>query len=120
MPGPSFRIEPTVVDSFRNKPPPFGFNGLGELVYRRTYARELPNGTSEQWFQTVERVINGTYNMQKQYILSQRGLEWDEERAQKSAKEMYKLIFDMKFLPPGRGLWAWGPLSLKTESCTLH
>lgn len=108
MPGPSFRIEPTVVDSFRNKPPPFGFNGLGELVYRRTYARELPNGTSEQWFQTVERVINGTYNMQKQYILSQRGLEWDEERAQKSAKEMYKLIFDMKFLPPGRGLWAMG------------
>lgn len=30
------------------------------------------------------------------------------QRAQASAQRMYELIFDMKFLPPGRGLWAMG------------
>ena len=25
-----------------------------------------------------------------------------------SAQDMYDRIFDMKFLPPGRGLWAMG------------
>ena len=36
--------------------PPFGFNGLGELVYRRTYSRMKADGHREQWFETVERV----------------------------------------------------------------
>ena len=104
-----FKIESSVVNAYKERTPPFGFNGLGELVYRRTYARELQNGEqgSEQWYQTVERVVNGTYNMQKRWILSN-DLDWDDERAQNSAKNMYGLIFDMKFLPPGRGLWAMG------------
>ena len=35
-------------------------------------------------------------------------LGWDENQAQKDAQEMYQRIFSMKFLPPGRGLWAMG------------
>ena len=88
--------------------PPFGFNGLGELVYQRTYARTKPaSDVKEQWFETVERVVNGTYNMQKQW-LEHRGLGWDGKAAHKSAQQMYQKIFQMKFLPPGRGLWAMG------------
>jgi hypothetical protein len=30
------------------------------------------------------------------------------QAAQQTAQEMYKRIFYMKFLPPGRGLWAMG------------
>lgn len=35
----------------RASKPPFGFNGLGELVYQRTYARYLGEDTNdkEQW-----------------------------------------------------------------------
>lgn len=64
----------------------------------------------EVWFETVERVVNGTFNMQKEHYESS-GLEWDsatEERARTEAEEMYERIFQMKFLPPGRGLWAMG------------
>jgi len=82
-----------------------GFQGLGELVYRRTYSRIRPDGRNENWHETVERVVNGTYSMQKRLI---KNATWDEERAQRSAKEMYRRIFSMKFLPPGRGLWAMG------------
>ena len=35
-------------------------------------------------------------------------LGWNPWQAQKSAQEMYDRIFNMKFLPPGRGLWAMG------------
>jgi hypothetical protein len=76
-------------------------------VYRRTYSRVLPSGENEQWYQTVERVVNGTYNMQKAWI-EQHGLGWNAWRAQQSAQEMFDRIFHMKFLPPGRGLWAMG------------
>ena len=52
---------------------------------------------------TVERVVNGTYTMQRQWI-EQHGLEWNAVKAQGSAQEMFVRIFEMKFLPPGRGM----------------
>lgn len=72
-----------------------------------TYARPLADGTTEEWFQTVRRVVEGVFTIQKSW-LNQRHLPWSEARARKSAEEMYHLIFTMKFLPPGRGLWAMG------------
>jgi ribonucleoside-triphosphate reductase len=102
-----FRLRQSVVDSYRDKKPPFGFNGLGEFVYQTRYARVLPDGSKEKWYQTVERVVNGTYNMQKRWI-TQHDLGWKESKAQESAREMFDRIFQMKFLPPGRGLWAMG------------
>lgn len=82
-----------------------GYDGLGELVYRRTYSRLKPEGGNESWAETVARVVNGAYSMQKRLIA---GVLWDDEKAQRSAQEMYQRIFEMKFLPPGRALWAMG------------
>lgn len=103
----SFRLSENFVDKYRKIKPPFGFNGLGDLVFRRTYSRIKPDGTNEEWFETIERVINGTYNMQKKWV-EQHSLGWNAWQAQKSAQEMYERMFYMKFLPPGRGLWAMG------------
>eukprot|EP00818_Percolomonas_sp_WS_P004886 CAMPEP_0117441486 /NCGR_PEP_ID=MMETSP0759-20121206/3660_1 /TAXON_ID=63605 /ORGANISM="Percolomonas cosmopolitus, Strain WS" /LENGTH=728 /DNA_ID=CAMNT_0005233343 /DNA_START=772 /DNA_END=2955 /DNA_ORIENTATION=- len=103
-----FRLTDNFLQQYKDKSPPFGFNGLGEIVYRRTYSRvDLETGKNEEWWQTVARVVNGTFNMQKRWIQEHR-LGWNAWKAQKSAQEMYKRIFDMKFLPPGRGLWAMG------------
>jgi hypothetical protein len=68
-------------------------------------------------FETVERVVNGTYTMQKRWI-EQHELGWNQSKAQASAQEMYKRIFSMKFLPPGRGLWSMG--SAITEQRGLY
>lgn len=102
-----FKLSEKFVDSYKSKKPPFGFNGLGELVYRRTYSRIKTDSTNEEWYETVERVVNGTYNMQKEHI-EKAALGWNSHKAQKSAQEMYDRMYNMKFLPPGRGLWAMG------------
>lgn len=102
-----FSLDPNFVKSYKSLKPPFGFNGLGEFVYRRTYSRLKADGNNEEWYETVERVINGTYRMQERHI-KQNDLGWSESRAQKSAQEMYDRMYHMKFLPPGRGLWAMG------------
>eukprot|EP01083_Nonionella_stella_P069709 186029_1 len=109
-----FRLPPTFVDEFRTVRPPFAFNGLGELVYRRTYSRRIEDTDQyEEWYQTVERVVNGTFNMQKQWI-EMHNLGWSPRKALSSARNMYTRMFNMKFLPPGRGLWAMGsPLTEK-------
>jgi ribonucleoside-triphosphate reductase len=35
-------------------------------------------------------------------------LPWNDHKAQKSAQEAYDLLFNMKWTPPGRGLFAMG------------
>ena len=102
-----FSLDTTFLQSYTTRPTSFGYNGLGEVVYQRTYSRPLEDGTPEQWYQTVSRVVQGTYRMQQRWIVKQ-GLGWDEHRAQVSAQRMFELMFEMKFLPPGRGLWAMG------------
>ncbi|KAG6623954.1 ribonucleoside-triphosphate reductase, adenosylcobalamin-dependent [Phytophthora cinnamomi] len=102
-----FALDKSFVAGFENQTPPFGFNGLGELVYMRTYSRVKADGAKERWFETVERVINGTFNMQKKW-LQQLGQPWHQDEMTRVAQEMYTRVFQMKFTPPGRGLWAMG------------
>jgi adenosylcobalamin-dependent ribonucleoside-triphosphate reductase len=102
-----FVLSENFIDKYKRKRPPFGFNGLGELVYMRTYSRIKEDGKNERWWETIKRVVEGTYSMQKHWIDSH-GLGWNPWQAQRSAQEMYDRIFYMKFLPPGRGLWAMG------------
>ena len=102
-----FTLSGMFINKYKRKKPPFGFNGLGELVYMRTYSRIKEDGKNERWWETVQRVVEGTYTMQKNWIDSHQ-LGWNPWQAQKSAQDMYERIFTMKFLPPGRGLWAMG------------
>ena len=102
----SFKLDDAFVDQYKDRVAPFGFNGLGETVYRRTYSRVI-NGVREKWYQTVRRVVEGTYSIQMNHINNNQ-LGWNEEQGQRSAQEMYDLIFTMKFLPPGRGLYCMG------------
>ena len=103
----TFRLTENFLSKYEGVQPDWGFNGLGHFVYMRTYSRVKEDGTNEEWWETVRRVVEGTYNIQKRWILGNR-MSWSEIKAQYSAQEMYDRIFNMKFLPPGRGLWAMG------------
>ena len=102
-----FKLSENFINKYKRKKAPFGFNGLGELVYMRTYSRIKEDGKNERWWETVQRVVEGTYTMQMNWIEGHQ-LGWNPWQAQKSAQDMYERIFTMKFLPPGRGLWAMG------------
>jgi hypothetical protein len=102
-----FQLDPLFIKKFKNVKPRFGFSGLGEMVYVRTYSRIKDDGTKESWWETIERVVNGCYSLQKEHI-NDNNLGWDEKVGQASAQEMYERMFHMKFLPAGRSLWAMG------------
>jgi len=115
----SFRLTDDFVAGYRRKNPPFGYtdavgNSVGEITFLRTYSRLKADGTKETWAEVCERVINGMYSLQKDHCKTNR-LPWNDARAQASAKEAYERLFNLKWTPPGRGLWVMG-----TELVNLH
>jgi adenosylcobalamin-dependent ribonucleoside-triphosphate reductase len=102
-----FKLDENFLLPYRTRKANFGFNGLGEIVYKRSYARVKDNGVTEEWNETVERVVNGCFNMQRRH-LEEIGMPFNYDVSQQEAQKMYSKIFEFKFLPPGRGLWAMG------------
>lgn len=84
-----------------------GTHFTGGFASHNTYARTLPDGRSEEFWQTVQRVVEGCFNIQKIHARTV-GTFWNEAKAQKSAQDMFTRIWDFKFTPPGRGLWMMG------------
>jgi len=82
-------------------------NSVGEITFLRTYSRIKENGTKETWVDVCERVINGMYSLQKEHCKKNR-LPWNDIKAQASAKEAFDRLFNLKWTPPGRGLWVMG------------
>lgn len=103
----SFKLSDSFLDEYRNKQPAWGFNGLGYVVYKRTYARTKIDGTLEEFWETCKRVVEGAYDVQKRHCKNLR-LSWDDRKAQRSAQEMFRRMWAFKWLPPGRGLWMMG------------
>lgn len=102
-----FKLDDNFFSQYKDKRPNFGFNGLGELVFYRTYSRILPNGKKELFPETIKRVVEGCYEIQRRHC-NRMHIPWDKKKAQKSAQEMFVRIWQFKFLPPGRGLWMMG------------
>jgi ribonucleoside-triphosphate reductase len=122
----SFRLLDEFVNKYKEVDPPFGFadaggNSLGEITFIRTYSRVKENGTKERWHEVCKRVIEGMYSVQKNHAKENR-LPWNDNKAQKSAQEAYDRMFNLKWTPPGRGLWAFGtPMTMeKRNSAALQ
>jgi ribonucleoside-triphosphate reductase (thioredoxin) len=122
----SFRLSDEFVNKYNNAPAPFGFsdagsNSLGEITFIRTYSRVKEDGTKERWHEVCRRVIEGMYSVQKNHAKDNR-LPWNDNKAQKSAQEAFQRMFELKWTPPGRGLWAFGtPMTMeKRNSASLQ
>lgn len=102
-----FKLSEDFIDRFRGRQPEWG--PLGYITFKRTYARavESGGGRTEEYFETLRRVVEGCYTIQMNHCRSLK-LPWKPEKAQRSAQEMFRLMWDFKFLPPGRGLWMMG------------
>lgn len=121
-----FKLSDDFVNSYADKEVPWGYkdgagNALGEITALRTYSRIKEDGTKEKWHEICRRVIEGMFTIQKRHIRKNH-LEWKNDKAQRTAKDAYDRMFNMKWLPPGRGIWSMGsPLVMEeNDSSSLQ
>ena len=100
-------ISKDFVSTYTNKQAPWGFGGLGEIVYLRTYSREV-EGRKETWPETIERCINGAISIGAALT--------DEE-----AESLFDHIFNLRCSLSGRALWQLGtPLVDRFNGTSLN
>lgn len=105
LPEDRFALTREFLAPYASRTPEWG--PVGYVTYKRTYARPRPDGQSEEWWETCARVVEGVYTIQRWHC-RRHHLPFSERKARHSAEEMYRLMFEFKFLPPGRGLWMMG------------
>jgi hypothetical protein len=88
-------ISEKFANKYKDKQPNWGFNGLGYIVYKRTYARLKDDGKTEEWYETIRRCINGAQKIGANY-------------SQEEAEQLFDLIFNLKCNYAGRMLWQLG------------
>ena len=88
-------ISEKFANKYSSKQPNWGFNGLGYIVYKRTYARLKDDGKTEEWHETIRRCINGAQKIGANYT-------------QEEAEQLFDLIFNLKCNFAGRMLWQLG------------
>src|SRR5690625_4407029 len=108
----SFQLPDSFIDAYADRQVPWGYadaagNSLGEITFLRTYSRQRADGTKERWHEVCRRVIEGMFSIYKDHMRRHR-LPWEETAAQNQAQDAYDRLFELKWTPPGRGLWVMG------------
>lgn len=116
----NFSLSPIFLKKYEGTQPNWGFGTLSYFTYKRTYSRLKEDGTQEEFFDTIKRCVEGSFNIQYDHC-KRSHLPWDAYKAQKSAQKMFEKMWEFKFLPPGRGLWVMGtPIIDKLGSAPLQ
>lgn len=102
-----FHLPKEMKQTLKQLPVQWGFGEFSRAVYFRTYSRQREDGSQEQWADTVIRVVEGVISIRKDWY-KKMGVPWDEKKWSSIAQRMAEAMFHMRFLPPGRGLWAMG------------
>ena len=98
--------------------PVFGYGGFSEAVYYRTYSRSFEE--QESWRDTVKRVTEGVFSIRKDWYIKH-NLLWHEAGWQRYASRCAKSLFEMNWMPAGRGLANMGtPLIYERGSMFLY
>mgnify|MGYP003945458115 CR=1 FL=1 len=114
------RLHNDFLREFAGQQPDWG--PLGYVTFKRTYARRLTAAqrtcreqfgvrhgatSTEEFWEALRRVTEGTFSVLRQQV-RQSGQRWDEAEAQEKMRVMFRLMWEGKFLPPGRGLGMMG------------
>ena len=97
------------VDQYKTQTPPWGFNGLGEVVYLRTYSRRIEDmNRNETWLETVQRCVNGAIDIGTPLTKTQ-------------AEKLFDHVFNLRGSFSGRALWQLGtPLIKQFNAASLN
>lgn len=99
-PQPQPILEESFLKKYKGIQPEWGFNGLGYIVFKRTYSRPLykEDGSldrSETWWETIRRCIEGAQKIGAEYTKTE-------------AEILFDAIFNLKCSFAGRMLWQLG------------
>jgi len=97
------------VSIYKGKTAPWGFGGLGEVVFLRTYSRKVDGiNRNETFVETIKRVIDGATAIGVPFTQTQ-------------AETLFDHMFNLRCLPSGRALWQLGtPLVAKFNATSLN
>ena len=103
----NWQLPDRIKNRLRTMTPNFGFGIFGQIVYYRSYSRVKDDGSQEHWADTVIRVIEGIMSVRFDWYVKN-NIQWDNDLWVSFAEEMAISMYNMNWLPPGRGLWAMG------------
>ncbi len=95
MPSTQPILSEEFINSYKDKTVPWGYNGLGYVVYKRTYSRQKSDGAKEEWHETVGRCVNGAQKIGAEYTKAE-------------AERLFDHIFNLRCNFAGRMLWQLG------------
>lgn len=101
------KLRQSLIDEIKSMVPHFEYGEFGKTVFYRTYSRVKPDGSMESWNDTVIRVMEGVSSIRKDWYLKHH-LRWEPDNWDHYIRGMAISLFNMEWLPPGRGLWAMG------------
>lgn len=102
------KLSDEFINSYADKQTPWGYGGLGEVVYLRTYSRKHEDGSTETWPETVRRVVDGAIDI---------GVDFSEDEANK----LFDHMFNLRCTVSGRALWQLGtPLVKKFNAASMN
>jgi len=88
------KLSKEFVDSYKELTPPWG--PIGYITYKRTYSRKIEEeNRTEEWFETIERCINGLLSIEAKF-------------SKADAELLYDHIFNLRCCLSGRALWQLG------------
>ena len=101
-------ISDDFVSMYNSMTPPWGFGGMGEVVFLRTYSRKKDNGENETWPETIQRVLNGAIEIGVPYT-------------QEEVETLFDHMFNLRCSMSGRALWQLGtPLVKQLNGASLN
>src|SRR5690349_14144708 len=103
----SFHLNSDFLAGLRSQPVPWGGGLLSQATYYRTYSREKSGGGQEHFPDTIQRNIEGMMSIRKTWY-KLIGRKWDEPVMQNLAQSMAQSAYQMRWLPPGRSMFAMG------------
>ena len=118
MPATRITLDSTFIDQVKHEIKPH-WGELGWVTYKRTYARWLPEkNRTENWDETVKRVIEGNINLDPrlQDLPSQDVIDELTNEAQK----LFRLVYSLSATPSGRNLWISGTDYQKRNGDSLN
>lgn len=114
-----FKLPDSFIEEYKDRPVKWGYGALSETVFLRSYSQLKEDGTKERWYEACRRVIEAMFDIQKEHCRTNK-LPWNQQKAQRSAKDAYERLFEFKWTPPGRGLARMGtPIVDKIGSLSL-